>query len=100
MEEAYENFDDIQKSSYLFSNTFTAYRGDMLPSQPQQNSTTIYEVEVQDGDLTNILEEKSMTSLKNDKKTNQPNSPPLHEKINAENFERNEEEQLMIMRLW
>ena len=63
----------------------------MPPSQPQQDSITIYEVEVQDRDLPHMLEEKSMLVLENEERTNKLISLPLHKKENVENFEKNEE---------
>ena len=38
-------------------------------SQPQHNPLTIHEVEVQDGDLPNMLEEESMMTLDDNKQT-------------------------------
>ena len=63
----------------------------MPPSQPQQDSITIYEEEVQDRDLPHMLEEKSMLVLENEEQTNKLISLPLHKKENVENFEKNEE---------
>ena len=71
MEEMYENLDGLQHSS-PFTSADTIHEEGKLPSQPHQNSTTIYEVEVQDRDLPNMLEEKSMIALEND---DQPTNP-------------------------
>ena len=89
MEEIYENLDDIQHSSE-FSSDYTTHKGGKLPSQSHKNSNT-YEVVIQDGDLPNILKEISMFALENNKQTNHPTPPSLHEKLDAENFEVNEE---------
>ena len=93
MEEIYENLDDIQHSSQFASDYITYEEGE-LPSQPQQNSITIYEVEVQDGDSPNTFKEISTLELENDKETNQATPPPSHETLNAENFE----ERTLMMR--
>ena len=85
MEEIYENLDDIQHSSQFASDYIT---------QPQQNSITIYEVEVQDGDSPNTLKEISTLELDNDKETNQATPPPSHKTLNTENFE----ERTLMMR--
>ena len=89
MEEIYENLDDIQHSSSQLSSDYTTQEEGKFLSQ--QNSTTIYEVEVQDEDLHNILEKKSIIALGNNEGTNYPTPPPLHEKLDAENFEKHEE---------
>ena len=58
----------------------------------------IHEVEVQDGNSSNMLEEKPMITLENDEKTNQPTPSPPFEKESVKNFEKNEEGQLVMMR--
>ena len=57
----------------------------------KKNVEFMYKVEVQDNALHNMFEEKSMFALENDEETNQLTPPPLHEKLDAENFEKHDE---------
>ena len=91
MEKICENLDDIQHSPSLLSNAYTTHEEGMFPSQPQNNLEFIYEVEVQDGDLPNMLQEEFVITLDDDKQTNRTTSLPLDEKLDVGNFEVNEE---------
>ena len=57
MEEMYENLDDIQQSCSQLSSDYTTYKGGKFLSQSQQNLEFIYEVKVQNGNLSNMLRE-------------------------------------------
>ena len=57
MEEMYENLDDIQQSCSQLSSDYTIYKGGKFLSQSQQNLEFIYEVKVQNGNLSNMLRE-------------------------------------------
>ena len=80
--------DDIQ---YFLPSSYATREKGKFPSQPQHNLLTIYEVEVQDGNSSNMLKEQSMVTQENDKQTNQATPSPSYEKEDVKNYEKNEE---------
>ena len=55
-EDLMQEVDDIQHSPSLLSSAYTTHEEEMFPSQSQNKLEFIYEVEVQDEDLPNVLE--------------------------------------------
>ena len=70
---------DTQHTLSQLTRSHSTHEEGNFPSKPQQNPRNIHDIEVHDQNSPNMHEEKSMMTLEEDEKINQPTPTPLYE---------------------